>query len=458
MNNEYNNFEPYPPQEPPKEEKKETNEYRYIPYQAPQETKQESKATYDYSYIPYTDAPKAPKEKKQPKYVTMRAMAGIVAACMVLCTVLGVGGGVLTYRLLDQNSPQQPQSSSQQAGSSSQDIASEPTLDPTKDFLQTATDDEQRLTVSGVAKLVSSSIVEIRTEQVSYSSFYVQQFVTEGAGSGIIVSENGYVATNNHVIKDATKVTVRTTDGTEYEAKLVATDSETDVALIKIEASGLNAVTFADSSTLEVGDTAIAIGNPLGELGGTVTNGIISATDREINLEGEDRTLLQTNAAINPGNSGGGLFNDQGHLIGMVVAKSAGSNIEGLGFAIPSNEVRQVLDELLNYGYVRGRVEAGISMIDIQDVQTAMMYRVSRAGVYILEIKEGSAAAAAGLSAGDCILSIDGLAIKTTSDAQSVIGGHEVGDTVTFTVLRGDRQIDIPVTLAEAVPQAAPQE
>lgn len=171
----------------------------------------------------------------------------------------------------------------------------------------------------------------------------------------------------------------------------MGTDDEGDIALLKIEASGLNYATLGDSDSLKVGDAAVAIGNPLGELAGSVSQGIISALDREITLNGETMNLLQTDAAINPGNSGGALFNANGEVIGIVVAKSGGDNVEGLGFAIPVNDVKEIVDQLSTYGYVTGRPTMGASFVDISDQMTAVMYRVDRLGVYVLSTEENSA-------------------------------------------------------------------
>lgn len=260
------------------------------------------------------------------------------------------------------------------------------------------------MSVEQVAALNQQSVVEIKTEKVTNSSF-LQQYVQTGAGSGVIISEDGYLITNNHVIDGASTIQVRTSDGTTYDAVLVGTDSKTDVAVLKINASGLTPVTFGDSDNLNVGETAVAIGNPLGELGGTVTNGIISAKDRSITLDNQQMTLLQTNAAINPGNSGGGLFNSRGELIGMVVAKSSGSDVEGLGFAIPSNLVSKIAQELIANGYVTGRPAMGVTVLSIENAQTAMQYGVNSLGVYITDVESGSSAEKAGLQAGDRIIS-----------------------------------------------------
>ena len=285
------------------------------------------------------------------------------------------------------------------------------------------------MSVEQVAALNQQSVVEIKTEKVTNSSF-LQQYVQTGAGSGVIISEDGYLITNNHVIDGASTIQVRTSDGTTYDAVLVGTDSKTDVAVLKINASGLTPVTFGDSDNLNVGETAVAIGNPLGELGGTVTNGIISAKDRSITLDNQQMTLLQTNAAINPGNSGGGLFNSRGELIGMVVAKSSGSDVEGLGFAIPSNLVSKIAQELIANGYVTGRPAMGVTVLSIENAQTAMQYGVNSLGVYITDVESGSSAEKAGLQAGDRIISLNNQVVETFADLSVAVENYSVVVTV----------------------------
>lgn len=307
------------------------------------------------------------------------------------------------------------------------------------------------LSVAEVANLVSNSVVEITTESVA-NDMFMRQYVTEGAGSGVIISSDGYIATNNHVIEGASKIIVRLTDGKEYEAKLIGTDAQTDIAVIKLEGVTLEAVKIGDSSQLSVGDTAIAIGNPLGELGGTVTNGIISALDREIVLDNQTMTLLQTNAAINPGNSGGGLFNDQGELIGLVVAKSAGSNVEGLGFAIPANVVKEVVNSIIDVGYVQGRPVLGVSVVNINSAQMAYQYGVSRMGVYIAGLTEGTKAEKSGLKVGDCIVAIGDTEITSTSDLTKILQNHKVGDQVKVTISRDGKLFSADVELSESKP------
>ena len=315
------------------------------------------------------------------------------------------------------------------------------------------------LSVSEIAALASPSVVEISTETVSRSNF-LGQYIQSGAGSGVIFSEDGIVVTNDHVVDGASTITVRTKDGESYEATLLGTDSKTDIAVLRIEADGLTPAILGDSDALSVGEYAMAIGNPLGQLGGTVTDGIVSALSREVNVNGENMTLLQTNAAINPGNSGGGLFNEKGELIGIVNAKSSngasssGASIEGLGFAIPVNTVKNSVQELLDYGYVRGRPALGITLLNVQNAQDAFQYRVSRLGVYVQSVTEGGASEKAGVQVGDCIIALGDVAVSTHAEVKSQLNNYAVGDTVQLQVIRDGRTLTLDVTLEEFKPDA----
>ena len=304
------------------------------------------------------------------------------------------------------------------------------------------------INIPSVAALTQNSVVEIRTESVS-NSLFLRQFVTEGAGSGVIISEDGYIVTNNHVIEDARSILVALHDGTTYEAQLVASDSKMDIGVIKIEASGLTPAILGDSDSLSVGEPVVAVGNPLGQLGGTVTNGIVSALDREIILNNEHRNLLQTNAAINPGNSGGGLFNADGELIGIVVAKSSGEDVEGLGFAIPINDAKPIIEDLIAQGYVGGRVSLGITALDLTTPQLAAQYGFKTPGVYVQSVIENSSAANGGLQPGDCFVSIDDTAIEAISDITSILNESSVGDQLMITVKRDDTIVELTLTLQE---------
>lgn len=400
--------------------------------------------------------PQPPKKERSP-YLTKKMGAILAALCILASGSAGFAGGVL----MKSSSGVQADSASSSASSesvSSSDSASSSgtasTVGHSSLTVSSGSSTDGNLTVSQIAAQTANSVVEITTESTTYD-MYMRQTVSEGAGSGVILTSDGYIVTNNHVIEGAEKITVTLKDGTSYSGKLVGTDSQGDIAVVKIEATGLQPAVIGDSSTLQVGDMAVAIGNPLGQLGGTVTDGIISALDRQIDLDGKTMTLLQTNAAINPGNSGGGLFNGKGELIGVVVAKSSGSGIEGLGFAIPINTAKDLIDQIMEYGYVKGRIDLGFTTVDVTNAQTAMMYRLSSTGVYIDEVTEGSNAAAVGFHAGDRILSFNGEEIASGDDLTKAIQNCKVGDTVEIIIVRNGQKYSGELTLEESKPAAA---
>lgn len=366
-------------------------------------------------------------------YVTKKSLLLALTMCILLSTLLGFGAGYISYNFKSQHSKLSIVSSD------------ETNTDTTK------TSDGSTLTVAEVAETTGNSVVEITTETAATENF-MNQYTTKGAGSGVIVSNDGYIVTNNHVIEGAKKITVTLKNDNDFEATVVGQDSKEDVALLKINATDLTPVVFGDSSKLKVGQTAIAIGNPLGQLGGTVTDGIISALDRDISMEGITRKLLQTNAAVNPGNSGGGLFDNNGNLIGLVVAKTSGSGVEGLGFAIPANTVKQVIEELSEYGYVKGRVDLQMSLVDVTSPTAALMYHVSQTGVYVSKVESGSNAETAGFRSGDLIKSINSKEVSTTSAINSILSEISAGNTVQVVVQRNGQNVDLNWTLAEKKP------
>lgn len=300
--------------------------------------------------------------------------------------------------------------------------------------------------VSDIVEKCKDSVVEITTESASSGNSIFGQYVSQGAGSGVIISKDGYIVTNNHVVSGATSLKVTTTDGTEYDASVVGKDSQTDLAVIKVDANNLQAATLGDSDILQVGDPAIAIGNPLGELGGTVTTGIISATDRQITIDDETMTLLQTDAAINPGNSGGGLFNADGNLIGIVNAKESSTGIEGLGFAIPITPAQDIITELMQNGSVTSRPALNVSLYDYTSNNQGQ-YSKYEDGCYIVQIVKNGAADKAGLKQNDRILSFDGVQIQSTSDVKNVLKKHKIGDTIKMVVERDSKKITVEITL-----------
>ena len=394
----------------------------------------ESPAPPPAAYVPWAAAPQPPAPREKPRRDRRKsAFAAVMAACMVFSLGCGFGGGYLASRL---NS-----TASSSGASGGQPVFSQSVSNNTN---------KGSLSVAEVAAKAADSVVEINTETVS-SSFYGGQRVSQSAGSGVILSADGYIVTNNHVVAGADSITVRTRDGKSYAANLVGTDPDTDLDVLKIEASGLTPAVLGSSDDLVVGETAVAIGNPLGELGGTVTSGIISALSREVTIDNQTMTLLQTNAAINPGNSGGGLFNSNGELVGVVNAKYAKEGVEGLGFAIPINTAKPVIEQLISQGYVSGRVDTGFTPIDLTDEATAMQYRVSRTGVYVYEVTTNTD----GFQSGDLLLSIDGKDIDSMSDYNAALQGRSVGDQLAVVVLRGNRQLPLTLTLRDANASAA---
>ena len=301
--------------------------------------------------------------------------------------------------------------------------------------------------VSAVVKAVEDSVVEVYTEMAKYSAYF-GNYVKQGAGSGVVYSSDGYIITNNHVIESATSIKVTLHNGDSYDATLIATDPTADIAIIKINVTGLTPAVFGDSDKLQVGQESIVIGNPLGTLGGTVTTGIISALSREVTVDGQKMTLMQTNAAINPGNSGGGLFSSTDQLIGIVNAKSTATEIEGIGFAIPINVVKSVAEELIGQGYVSGRPLIGISYVSIDSVQQAWQYNVSTYGVYVSGIVSDNAEKA-GLQVGDVITKLDDTTIASASDLSAALSVHKVGDTVQLTIVRQRETLKVSVELTE---------
>ena len=395
------------------------NEYRYT-----------TNSDGVYRGYGYTEKPQKPKREKR----GVSAVA-VIALCAVISLFTGVIGGIVGNFVSGGNT----------TGGTAVIYESVTLKDSDGNNIT------EQMSVGEVATAAKDSVVEITTEAVQTGSF-MMQYVNEGAGSGVIITTDGYIVTNNHVIDGATKVSVRTTDGTSYEAKIVGADEQTDLAVIKIEGKDLTPAVLGNFEDCRVGDTVVAIGNPLGQLGGTVTDGIISALDREISIDGILMTLIQTNTAINPGNSGGGLFNTSGQLIGVVNAKSSGEDVEGLGFAIPINLAKTVINDLITHGYVTGRVETGIEVVEISDFQTAMYYRVSELGLYVYSVSYGSKAESAGFVPGDLIKTVNGKEVTSEEEYSKIIDSHSIGDSVEVVVSRSRQTLTLTLELVEYTP------
>ena len=312
------------------------------------------------------------------------------------------------------------------------------------------------------ANKILPSIVGIQIEYNVTSMFSIfggsQTSTATATGSGIIISDDGYILTNNHVVSsseaeayyqvsEATKVTVTLfNDTTEYEATIVGTDEETDLAVIKIDATGLTPAEFADSDSIKVGEFAMAVGSPLG-LQSTITCGVVSAVNREVtDTDGKTYTLIQTDAAINSGNSGGALVNSEGKVIGVNTLKLTGDDVEGMGFAIPINSTTDITSQLIQYSKVR-RPYIGVTGMDL-DAETARRNNLVE-GIYVKDVETFSAAEKGGIKIGDVIIKADGTDVKTMDELNAIKNSHNIGDEMKITVNRNGQEIELTITLGE---------
>jgi serine protease Do len=295
-----------------------------------------------------------------------------------------------------------------------------------------------------IAANVGPAVVAITTESVT--SFYGRLTTSQSAGSGIIITKDGYIVTNAHVVADAKTISVVTENGNNYVATLVGADAKSDLAVLKITSDkAFPAAVLGDSDQLVKGELAVAIGNPLGELAGTVTVGVISALNRQITIDNEVMSLIQTDAAINAGNSGGALVNSFGEVIGINSAKNSGEGIEGLGFAIPINKAKPVIEELINHGYITGRPLIGINGESIP-AQIADRYGWPQ-GVYVGSVEKGGAAEVAGIRQGDIIVEFDSQKITTVAELNKIKEEHKPGDAITVKIYRTETKANVTLTL-----------
>jgi len=301
----------------------------------------------------------------------------------------------------------------------------------------------QTLSLTELFTGANPAVVAISTETTGRNAFG-RPVTYPAAGSGFIISEDGYIATNNHVIENASSISVLLYDGTSYPATLVGRDSKTDLAVLKIDTVNLSYLSWGDSGLIKVGEQVAAIGNPLGEFANTMTVGYISALDREINIDGTPRNMLQTDTAVNAGNSGGPLLNLKGQVIGIVAAKSSGVSVEGLGFAIPSNTAESIIVRLISDGYIKGQPVLGIT-VTTQD-------NGGLPNVYVVSVNSGSAADRAGLKEGDIILSANNTGISTVSELKAIIETFSPGDAMALMVRRNGEDIALAVILDEYKP------
>ena len=389
------------------------------------------------SGTPYSTGPMQPRHKKggAGKFIAL------VLACAIAGGGAGVGGAYLYNRM---------------AASSSSTVIYEEDRPQVRTVLNTNNGQPMTPEQLYAANLASCVGITVNTTV----NIFGQTTTSAASGSGFVLSQDGYIATNYHVIESAVNdpsVTIQVSfaDGSKYDAKLVGGEKDNDVAVLKIEASGLTRVTLGDSDKLVVGENVYAIGNPLGELTYSLTDGIVSALDRLITTgeNGDNTTLnvLQTNCAINPGNSGGPLFDSYGNVIGITTAKytqsSSGVNAEGLGFALPINDVKDILADIIEHGYVTGKPYMGVQVSDVSS--EAQRYGVT-AGAAVSYVAEGSCAQKAGLKVNDIITAIDDTAIDSSSALTAALStGYKAGDTATLTVIRDQKELKLSITFDE---------
>ena len=364
-----------------------------------------------------------------------------VAALALVCALLGgLAGGGIAWAAVNGSK-----------GESTIHVSNRPA---TEVVIQTV-DGMKELTDAEVYAANVNSVVSINVTGTSGTNFFGQPVQTASAGSGFILTNDGYIVTNYHVVESADTVKVTLYNGDEYEAKYVGGDEEYDIAVIKIEGSDLPAVTLGDSTALNVGDHVLAIGNPLGELTFSMSGGMVSSVNRAINVGGTPFNMIQTDASINSGNSGGPLFNSYGEVVGIVSAKysssGSGASVEGLGFAIPMNDVVAMIQDIMTNGYITNKPYMGITPGSMNE-QMAAQYRYDvSTGVFIYSVEEGSAADRAGLKMGDVILKVDDNVIKTVEDLTSVKKQYAAGDTSTLTIYREKQETTVELTW-DAVP------
>ena len=466
-------YSPYPngayrPQQNPYAANPQNGAYRPAQGYNPQNR---SYNAYGASYDPQTASSRISyqtpvKKQKTKKSGSVKAVAILCACAVILSGLAGFGGSVLGNRLTAANKVTAAESdSTQKTTAAAQATGGEPvviykSVDVDSVATSTSATAGSDLTYAQVAALVKDSVVEIKTE-MAVTNPYFPQFVQQatGAGSGVIISEDGYLITNAHVILNentgspAETVTVRLTNGEEYKAEVITYDSDEDIAILKINATGLTPARCGDSDRLVVGEEILVVGNPLGELGGSVSNGIISATQREIEIGGVTMSLIQTNAAVNPGNSGGGMFNMKGEFVGIVNCKSSGEAIEGLGFAIPINQALKVSEELLTKGYVSGKPMLGITLDDVSNQSNSFFFFYSiRSGLYVTAVTEGMNDKV--FKVGDRIIAVDGEEVSSRDDVKTILYKHAVGDKIKVQLYRDNKLMEVEATLYERVPTA----
>ncbi len=371
-----------------------------------------------------------------------------ITALALICALLGgaAGGGAVW-------------AATRSSGNESQISVSDRTA--TQVALHTV-DGKTQLSDAEVYAANVNSVVSIRTSATAGYNFFNQPVQTASSGSGFVLSKDGYILTNYHVVKNAESVTVTLYNGDNYEAKYIGGEEDYDIAVIKVEAADLQPVVLGDSATLNVGDHVLAIGNPLGELTFSMSGGMVSCVDRAINVDGTPFNMIQTDASINPGNSGGPLFNQYGEVVGIVSAKysqsSNGTTVEGLGFAIPMNDVFSMVKDIMTNGYVTNRAWLGITPQSMNESWAAQFNYDVKTGVFVCSVEADSAAEQAGLKMGDVIVKVDDTEIKSVEDLNLAKKKYSAGDAAKLEVYRPDGNVTLDLIWGAAPKEEQVQE
>lgn len=403
----------------------------------------------------YTPPERPVKESREPKPPREGGRAGAFARTVCLCLVCallgGLGGGTyVASRLrervdtLQQDVAQLKQQSLAQEGSA---LAA-----------ASAAGETGSMSPSAIYDRACQQVVGITTE-VAYTNFFGMTSSSAVTGTGFIVSENGYIVTNYHVIEYAysggLEVTVILHDGTRYTAAIVGVEDGNDIAVLKIDGSNLSPAAFGDSDSLTVGDTVYAVGNPLGELEFSMSTGYVSALDRVIKTDesADSINMFQIDAAVNSGNSGGPVYNDRGEVIGVVTAKYSDTGVEGIGFAIPINDAYSIAQDLISKGYVTGKAYMGVKLDERYNAMYSQYYGMPL-GAYVYSVESGSSAEEAGLQAGDIITGLDDMEVTCYDDLHSAVKGFSAGDTAQVRVYRAGKDISLSITFDELTPES----
>ena len=414
-------------------------------------------------------APQQPAQPKQKKGVSAGAVVAICLVCAILAAIAGVGVTYLLLRDKPADVPPAAETTVAPAEATDEpeitDAPADVTAEPEQQTGAMTSIDGN--VVQGIYELAKKQVVGI-TSEITYTNFFGQISAASVSGTGFIISDDGYIITNNHVIENARQggydVSVLTYDGTEYTAEIVGYDEANDIAVLKIDATGLTPVTMGSADDIVVGNAVYPVGNPLGELNFTMTSGIISATDRTITTDTDSVpiNMFQFDAAVNSGNSGGPVYDAEGEVIGVVTAKTSATGVEGLGFAIPIEDASHIADQLIEYGYVVDRATMGVSAYTVPE-SVADRYGMVP-GAYVTNVVENSPAAEAGIQERDIITAVDDKTVAGSTELTAIVRGYSVGDTAQITLWRNGETMTVPVTFGEsqkpveATPSPEPQQ